>query len=68
MRSAMRDLKNGIHVTAEMPDPKVARITIDIDWQHLVSRVARTVRQKIKKRGGRTAPSPRRTARTRRSP
>jgi hypothetical protein len=64
MRGAMRDLKNGIHVTAEMPDPKVARITIDIEWQHLVSRVARTVRQQIKKRG-RSAASPRRTASTR---
>jgi hypothetical protein len=68
MRGAMRDLKNGIHVTAEMPDPKVARITIDIEWQHLVSRVARTVRQQIKKRGGRSTASPRRTASTRRSP
>ena len=47
MRGAMRDLKKGIHVTAEMPDPKVARITIDIEWQHLVSRVAKTVRHRI---------------------
>lgn len=64
-----RTLSDGIHVTAEMPSPKVARITIDIDWQHLVSRVARTVRHKIKKRTGRTTTttSPRRTARARRS-
>lgn len=56
MRGALQDLKKGIHVTAEMPDPKVARITIDIEWQHLVSRVAREVGRTVKRRvsGGRT--------------
>jgi hypothetical protein len=53
----MNDLKKGIHVTAEMPDPKVARITIDIEWQNLVARVARTVGRKVKRRvsGGRSS-------------
>ncbi|HET6463906.1 MAG TPA: hypothetical protein VFH33_08915 [Candidatus Krumholzibacteria bacterium] len=55
----MQDLKKGIHVTAEMPDPKVARITIDIEWQHLVSRVAKTVRQQITKHGRGTRTTPR---------
>ena len=43
-----REIAEGIRVSAEMPNSKVARITIDIDWQHVVSRVARTVRRKIK--------------------
>ena len=47
----------GVRVTAEMPDPRVARITIDIDWQSLVSRVARKVGKKIKGRGSRNASS-----------
>ena len=55
----------GVRVTAEMPDPRVARITIDIDWQNLVSRVAREVGKKIKRRGGRAASS--RTGSRRRS-
>ena len=50
-------ISDGVRVTAEMPDPRVARITIDIDWQNLVSRVAREVGKKIKRRGGRTASS-----------
>ena len=49
-----RDIAEGIRVSAEMPNSKVARITIDIDWQHVVSRVARTVRRKIKNRSGRS--------------
>jgi hypothetical protein len=58
-------ISDGVRVTAEMPDPRVARITIDIDWQNLVSRVAREVGQKIKRRGGRAASS--RTGSRRRS-
>lgn len=58
-------ISEGVRVTAEMPDPRVARITIDIDWQRLVSRVARQVGKKIKRRGGRTASS--RTGSRRRS-
>ena len=45
-----RNLSRGIHVTAEMPDPRVARIIIDIEWQHLASRFAHKVGQKIKRR------------------
>jgi hypothetical protein len=63
-----RDIAEGIRVSAEMPNSRVARITIDIDWQHLVSRVARTVGRKIKNRREHgTAPSRRSTARARRS-
>jgi len=58
-------ISEGVRVTAEMPDPRVARITIDIDWQNLVSRVAREVGKKIKRRGGRAASS--RTGSRRRS-
>ncbi|HXS09622.1 MAG TPA: hypothetical protein VN852_06535 [Candidatus Krumholzibacteria bacterium] len=58
-------ISDGVRVTAEMPDPRVARITIDIDWQNLVSRVAREVGKKIKRRGGRAASS--RTGSRRRS-
>src|SRR4030095_11819114 len=47
-----RQISEGIRVSAEMPNPKVARITIDVDWQHLVSRVARTVRRRLKNRSG----------------
>ena len=50
-------ISDGVRVTAEMPDPRVARITIDIDWQSLVSRVAREVGRKIKRRGGGAASS-----------
>ena len=46
----MRSLAKGIHVTAEMPDPKVARITIDIEWANLVARVAQKVGRRIKRR------------------
>ncbi len=58
-------IADGVRVTAEMPDPRVARITIDIDWQSLVSRVARKVGRKIKSRGSRPATS-RRSASSRR--
>ena len=51
-RGLMRGLAKGIHVSAEMPDPRVARITIDIDWQNLVARVARKVGRKVKGRMG----------------
>jgi hypothetical protein len=62
-----RTLSEGIRVTAEMPDPKVARITIDIDWQHLVSRVARTVGRRIKKRTAHSSPTRRTRTSTRSS-
>jgi len=60
-------ISEGVRVTAEMPDPRVARITIDIDWQSLVSRVARQVGRKIKHRGDRTASSRRSSSSRRRS-
>jgi len=66
-----REIAEGIRVSAEMPNSKVARITIDIDWQHVVSRVASTVRKKIKNgRSGSSGQSGRSTgskARTRSS-
>jgi hypothetical protein len=49
-RGGLRGLAKGIHVSAEMPDPRIARITIDIDWQNLVARVARKVGRKVKGR------------------
>lgn len=58
-------ISDGIRVTAEMPDPRMARITIDIDWQHLVSRVAREVGRKIKHKGqARRSTATRRTTRS----
>jgi hypothetical protein len=65
-RGGLRGLAKGIHVSAEMPDPRVARITIDIDWQNLVARVARTVRRKVKQRAS-GAGHTRRTSSRRRS-
>ena len=62
-----KTISEGVRVTAEMPDPRVARITIDIDWQKLVARVARTVGRKVKGRGSRTATSRRSTTRRRTS-
>jgi hypothetical protein len=65
MRGKMKDLTRGIHVSAEMPDPKVARITIDIDWQHLAARFAHKVSRQIKKRVAHKKRSSRATARRR---
>ena len=65
-----RQVSEGIRVSAEMPNAKVARITIDVDWQHLVSRVARTVRRRIKNRSapaGRTRSTAARPRRSRAS-
>ncbi len=59
-----KKISDGIRVTAEMPDPRVARITIDIDWQHLVARVARKMGRKIT---GRSSSSRSRASSTRRS-
>jgi hypothetical protein len=66
---AGRSLASGIHVSAEMPDPRTARITIDIDWENLVSRVAHKVGRKLKGRSnrsnGRSTSSRRTTSRRR---
>jgi len=67
LRSGMRTLSRGIHVSAEMPDPKVARITIDIDWQHLAARFAHKVSRQIKKRVAHKKRSSRPTAARRRA-
>lgn len=67
MRGKMRDLARGIHVSAEMPDPKVARITIDIEWQSLAARFAHKVSRQIKKRVAHNKRSTRTTAPGRRS-
>jgi hypothetical protein len=67
---AGRSLASGIHVSAEMPDPRTARITIDIDWENLVSRVAHKVGRKLKGRSNRSngrSTSSRRTTTRRRA-
>jgi hypothetical protein len=59
--------EKGIRVKAQMSDPQVARILIEIDWETLIARVAKKMGRGIKKRtagrSGRTG----RTGRTRRA-
>jgi hypothetical protein len=51
MRHAMAAAKrSGVHATAEMVNPKVARITIEIDWQQFAARAAKSVGRGLRKR------------------
>ena len=52
MRSAAQ---SGVRVKAEMTEPKVARIVIEIDWEELAAKMARRVGRGIKRRVARNA-------------
>ena len=47
MRNAAQ---SGVRVKAEMTEPRVARIVIEIDWEELAARMARKVGRGIKRR------------------
>jgi len=60
MRNAAQ---SGVRVKAEMTEPKVARIVIEIDWEELAGKMARAAGRRIKRRiNRRTRQSQRATA------
>jgi hypothetical protein len=45
----------GVHVKPDLRDPHVARITVEINWDELIARVARKMGRGIKARQARRA-------------
>ena len=55
--------RNGVHVKPDLSNPRVARITIEIDWEELISRVARKMGKTIRSKRSAAASGARRSRR-----